>query len=75
MEKQGWQIVPKVKLPKNYSLHEDTTGVYLYTQDELVATFGHFANPHTIKAEAMNHLKKRGAVGEEVGQERSLGVG
>ncbi len=75
MNREGWQVTPKVKLPEGYELHEDTTGVYLYTDNALVATFSHFASPYMIRTEALKHLNTGGAVGEEVGQERSLGVG
>ena len=45
MLKNGWQVKPSFILPKGYSHHEDTTGVYLYTENELVANFTHFTDP------------------------------
>ena len=55
MLKNGWQVKPSFILPKGYSLHEDTTGVYLYTENELVANFTHFADPKKIEEIAFNH--------------------
>ncbi len=61
IKKQGWKVTPKVALPEGYQLHEDTTGVYLYTDNELVANFSYAASPYAIKTEAIKHLHKKEA--------------
>lgn len=55
MLKHGWQVTPTFLLPKGYFLHEDATGVYLYTDNELVATFTHHVIPENIETLAFNH--------------------
>lgn len=59
MKKQGWEVTPRVRLPEGYHLHEDATGLYLYTNNEMVAPFSHFASPHVIRTEAMKHNNRR----------------
>ncbi len=59
IEKQGWEVTPKVALPEGYLLHEDATGAYLYTDNELVGVFSHYASPYCIKQEAKKHMHKK----------------
>lgn len=50
-----WQVTSNCKLPKGYYLHEDTTGLYLYTYNELVAIFTRCTSTQLIEAVAYNH--------------------
>ncbi len=75
MSREGWKVECNVKLPDGYEIYEDEAFVYLYTDNELVAIFTPHVSPYELEAEAVKHLNTGGAVGEEVGQERSLGVG
>ncbi len=59
IKKHGWEVTPKVALPEGYSLHEDATGVYLYTDNELVANFSYAASPYVIKTEAIRHMREK----------------
>ena len=59
MAKQGWKVEPEVKLPQGYELHEDATGLCLYTDNELVKNFSHYASPHAIRTEATKHHNRR----------------
>ena len=60
MEKRGWKVTPSVELPEGYELHEDTTGVYLYTADDtLVGIFSYAVSPYAIKSEALKHMHER----------------
>lgn len=53
-----WQVTSDCKLPKGYCLHEDVTGLYLYTDNELVATFTHHTNFKLIESFACNHKNR-----------------
>jgi hypothetical protein len=50
-----WQVTPSFALPEPYKLHEDTTGVYLVTDDEIVAMFTHYATPEGILRAVNEH--------------------
>ena len=56
MNREGWKVVPNFELPSGYDLHEDSTGVYLYNNDQLVAVFTHYADPAKIETIAYEHL-------------------
>lgn len=51
-----WEVKPTFSLPDGYELHEDTTGLYLITQDELIANFTHRATPAEIKRTDSEHF-------------------